>query len=947
MIDSIVTLKTADIAGAILKRTDFSILENSLLKSLGLPLPEKTYKSDFFINTFMKKGVSVKKNTEAEDRTSNLEPELVLVPFSSNMLKSNNLLEKLIKKIKPCCIAVDTSIWEAGAALHYAFSLEYSLNITSKLLFSTENSGEKSTVFSTQDFIPKVVSRCYEKGIALFPIGSDPKLFVSEHQYIYNRLTEEAHANFSNIVSGETDIEKLRKSADKLISGIFSSGFDFMTARENLIKDSCYAASRLYDILTDGAFEKKGRTRILVLYQLNHALDFPGIIKSMLAEKNVAREFYLPDEPMEPGTYSKIPLETGNASCSAKGHCLKIKEALDEIIKNKMQEELNLEEVEKLSCRLVETLRKNPYIEKPSGARGTLAVKEIAQGYGHINGRLTRLCLAKAGYISLAHRTRIKQSTDSNLQDVLKNAVCRVIYDTPLLPDHMEVSKKKRRPLTPEEIAMALQGLSEAKLKRFESDDGIPIEDDTFADEAMRHPLVQQALKESAESGFFEDPQDKYQELLSELEEREYLQLNDSSHMGTTKKGRNELKERINKACAQGDIDPEQAKDALRNSKAMSASKDSKGQKLFGKPEAESEFMAELMDYQHQGKSESTSLENLYVHYALNKSKDMKAFKEADDYESLKIILHGLEKQGAIKFSKNRKNFSLTHRLLTKLLEKLIQRQDTQLLEKKAFNREHETDKTEIRRYKKGDSFRDISIRHTMRSVLRKGKPIDEINYSDIRSFEKKPLNQLDIVICVDVSASMKESGKLRYAKMAIAELARAAISKNDRVGIVAFSNLGQNVIPLTDKLTTILETSMSLRPDQYTNMGNGLRSARKMLLKDKNGNQKYIVLITDGEPNAALSDDSKGAKYYKNVASFSKSTTMEQKKSLGTHHALIEASKTARQHIKISVVYISPEEEASESENTARSIARTGNGKFHKVKSIEHLPSEALATVG
>ena len=74
----------------------------------------------------------------------------------------------------------------------------------------------------------------------------------------------------------------------------------------------------------------------------------------------------------------------------------------------------------------------------------------------------------------------------------------------------------------------------------------------------------------------------------------------------------------------------------------------------------------------------------------------------------------------------------------------------------------------------------------------------------------------------------------------------------------------------------------------------------------------------------------------------------METKKALGTHHALVEAVKTSRKQIKIAVVYICPEKaDDEESEKTVREIARIGAGRFHKVKAIERLPLEALATVG
>ncbi|MCP4716783.1 MAG: VWA domain-containing protein [Deltaproteobacteria bacterium] len=140
----------------------------------------------------------------------------------------------------------------------------------------------------------------------------------------------------------------------------------------------------------------------------------------------------------------------------------------------------------------------------------------------------------------------------------------------------------------------------------------------------------------------------------------------------------------------------------------------------------------------------------------------------------------------------------------------------------------------------------------------------------------------------------------------------------------------------------------MTLRAHQFTNIGNGLACARKMLLNDRRGNPKYIILITDGSPNAALSGDDSGTAYHSRVAAFSRETTMETKRAMGTHHAIVEAGKTSRKNIKISVVYISPEGEDDEaSERTAREIARIGCGKFQKVTSIEQLPLDALATAG
>ena len=137
----------------------------------------------------------------------------------------------------------------------------------------------------------------------------------------------------------------------------------------------------------------------------------------------------------------------------------------------------------------------------------------------------------------------------------------------------------------------------------------------------------------------------------------------------------------------------------------------------------------------------------------------------------------------------------------------------------------------------------------------------------------------------------------------------------------------------------------MTMKAEQYTNIGNGLICARRILLKEKNSNPKYIVLITDGQPNAALIEEQDASRDTQRVVSYSREISMERKELIGTQHALTEAGKTSRKDIKISVIFISQGE--SQGEQLAREIARIGHGKFHKVLAVERLPLEALATVG
>ena len=104
-------------------------------------------------------------------------------------------------------------------------------------------------------------------------------------------------------------------------------------------------------------------------------------------------------------------------------------------------------------------------------------------------------------------------------------------------------------------------------------------------------------------------------------------------------------------------------------------------------PQALGEMLAELMDFQHQGRSQSSSLEDLYVHYTLSEKKGLDVSQQKIDYEKLKILIHDLEKKGMLKLGEGGKRFSLSSLSLGKLLEKLIKRQQSQALRRGAVRR--------------------------------------------------------------------------------------------------------------------------------------------------------------------------------------------------------------------------------------------------------------------
>jgi len=942
-----------DLRSALWRGARLSDIEQAMIGKLKGPLPGETASSPLYLLRRLYPDLAAYvaqwlEGTYAEKISpAATVRDLSFVPFPSRGISVKSYLAPFIKKLNPRAIAVDASPVAAGAALHYGFSLLYALKIPARVGLCANDACYEESFFQPGDFLPELAAYCLRSRIPLVPISGRSRLIPSQYQKTYDDLLKSADCVFSEQARAGGSEQSLGKKAASLMNSVFSAGLDLNLERETVINEACYTVSRLLDLCRYKGFEKGRRVSLLILYSLPHALDLPALAKTFLDKKALYGEIYKFPEPQEQGSLRMAPLDvcgmTGGEH-GVPGLSGEMEKILDGLLQQRMHEELSLEEIDRLASAIAAATRRHQLIARAGGVRGTLATREIARGYGLLRGRVTRRTLVEAAFVALCHRNHVSPGEDVSIVEILKSIISRTVYGIPLFPEAQEHAPGPSRPLTPEEIARALMGLTDAAVRQLGPGEGLPLENPGFAEEAMNHPLVQQALKDAMEKGLLNNMQQGYQDLLKELEDRGYLDLAGSADMTMSADGQKHLKKSLEEMLATGEITPEDLARYLNNAKGMPKPPGAKGEKISIPPKALGEMLAELMDFQHQGRSQTSSLEDLYVHYTLSEKKGLEVSKQKIDYEKLKILIHDLEKKGMVKLGEGGKRFNLSSLALGKLLEKLIKRQQSQSLERRAFKPEMEIDKSDVRRFRTGDVFRHISVRHSLRRLMRKGKTIDDINRSDLRSFEKKPSQQLDVAICVDVSASMKDHAKLRYAKMAIAELAKAALAKQDRVGIVSFSNLGQVVVPLTDKMQPILEAAMTMKAEQYTNIGNGLICARRILMKEKNSNPKYIVLITDVQPNAALIEEQNGRRDARRIVSYSRELSMERKELLGTQHALTEAGKTSRKDIKISVIFISRGE--GQGEQIAREIARIGHGRFHKVLAVERLPLEALATV-
>lgn len=362
------------------------------------------------------------------------------------------------------------------------------------------------------------------------------------------------------------------------------------------------------------------------------------------------------------------------------------------------------------------------------------------------------------------------------------------------------------------------------------------------------------------------------------------------------------------------------------------------------------EFLEKFMDFQHQRKIKGT--------------RGKKSGLQKIDYSKMGALIEQLEDLKMVR--KTSKGIQLQGKAISWLLRKLIVK-DFRHTDHHRPNKERIKDKTSVRRYMKGDTYKDISMRHTLKALVHHGKKLNEVSSREFRSFEKKQLSNMDIVLCIDVSESMGSYAKLRYAKLAAAGIAKSAIENGERIGLVAFSNSATTINKVTNKEHEITNALVEMEPHQFTNVGDGIKRALELLLKDKAPNKKQIIVISDGIPNVAPGERSASPSRHASSSSdmvhfgsslglgtdqehsagcdsLSNEVALMFKELMGSRHATKEARKAREKNVEISFLYISGEEKRGEF--FAKKIARIGRGKFYNIKRLPDLPLKALELV-
>ena len=220
----------------------------------------------------------------------------------------------------------------------------------------------------------------------------------------------------------------------------------------------------------------------------------------------------------------------------------------------------------------------------------------------------------------------------------------------------------------------------------------------------------------------------------------------------------------------------------------------------------------------------------------------------------------------------------------------------------------HYGDKMDVKLYKKGDRYKDLAIRDSIKLAIRRSHK--ELSKHDLRTFERQRKGRISIIYALDASGSMK-GAKIDVCKKAGVALAFKAINEKDKVGLIVFGSDVKTAIHPTDDFGLLLKEMTKIRASRETNIVKTIEKATELFPNEKI--TKHLILITDAMPT--VGDDPENA----------------------TLKAISEARNAG---ITISVIGIKLDVKGKE---LAERITELGDGKLYVVRNLENVDKIVL----
>jgi Mg-chelatase subunit ChlD len=158
-----------------------------------------------------------------------------------------------------------------------------------------------------------------------------------------------------------------------------------------------------------------------------------------------------------------------------------------------------------------------------------------------------------------------------------------------------------------------------------------------------------------------------------------------------------------------------------------------------------------------------------------------------------------------------------------------------------------------VREYKIGDNYFDVDLQKTAMNLSRKTMMHKLFTNKDIVVKEYANVKTIDIVLCLDVSGSMRELSngmpKIEIAKDAVAQYIEFLSKTNDRLAMVLF-NFRADVLWSLHQVRRYWHQMNYMLKYVYagggTNLANALERSREVLTRSRSSS-KHVICVTDG----------------------------------------------------------------------------------------------------
>ncbi|MBN1544981.1 VWA domain-containing protein [Candidatus Woesearchaeota archaeon] len=217
-------------------------------------------------------------------------------------------------------------------------------------------------------------------------------------------------------------------------------------------------------------------------------------------------------------------------------------------------------------------------------------------------------------------------------------------------------------------------------------------------------------------------------------------------------------------------------------------------------------------------------------------------------------------------------------------------------------------DKLDVRDYRKGDRYKDVAIKKSAKTAIRRGH--GQIELDDLKIHERQSKGEVYIIYALDSSGSMKGE-KIGTCKKAGVALAYKAIRERDKVGLIVFgTDIKEAIAPTTD-FSLLLTSITRIKAAAETDMASTISKAIELF--PSTDATKHLLLLSDALPT----------------------------KGKDPEKATLEAASMAKSRgITISVIGINLD---SKGKKLAEKLVSIGRGKLYVVKDLKEIDKLVL----